>query len=456
MTTTAEQDDERPARFLWLPPFLHPPAEMSRRQERVLLLVGSAVLFGGYDMNIFGMALPQIQQSLNIPENMAGPTISLFRLATFLALLLAMSADLFGRRRLLLITIFGAAVMTILTAFAETYPQFVWAQIGVRVFGYAEEMLCYVTVAEEVSARVRGWSTGTLAAMAAFGAGMASLVFGAVNYLPYGWRALYIIGGLSLFVLAYFRRKLPETRRFEARKAEVRTGFLASIGEAVHGVRRLFTEYPRRVIALVIGVGCFGFANGAAATMMSKYLQQAHGFSPGSVTILFLAGGTLSLIGNFFAGRLSDWAGRRVVTILCALLMMGGYGAFYSGMGGWVVPVAWIVGLMGYLSANAMFAGYPAELFPTAYRATASGLRYGTDVLMGALALLFEGFAYTWFVDHGADPTLAHGYAILLPLALVPIAITCVLFFPETARRSLEDLTEPVPTEAAAGELPHA
>lgn len=441
MTTTTEDPDNRPARFLWLPPFLRPPAEIPVRQERILLLVGSAALFGGYDMNIFGMALPQIQQSLNIPENMAGLTISFFRLATFAALLLAMSADLFGRRRLLLVTIVGAAVMTILTAFAHTYPQFVWAQIGVRVFGYAEEMLCYVTVAEEINARVRGWSTGTLAAMAAFGGGMAALVFGAVNYLPFGWRALYVIGGCSLFALAYFRRKLPETKRFEVRKDEVRK-LASTTGAALQAAKRLFTEYPRRITALLIAVACFGFANGAAATLMSKYLQQAHGYAPGNVTTLFILGGTISLVGNFFAGRLSDWLGRRVMTIVCVLLMAGGYGVFYSGVDSWMLPAAWIAGLMGYLSAAAMFSGYPSELFPTAYRATASGMRYLTDVLFGATGLALEGVFYDFFVSRGFDPLLAHGPAIMLPLVLVPITIVCVMFLPETAGRSLEDLTE--------------
>ena len=48
----------------------------------------------------------------------------------FLAgLLIAASADLVGRRRLLLITLFGQASFTLATAFATDYVQFVWAQV---------------------------------------------------------------------------------------------------------------------------------------------------------------------------------------------------------------------------------------------------------------------------------------------------------------------------------------
>src|SRR5579885_3479482 len=97
--------------------FLHPPVEIGGHTERVILLVGAAALFAGYDVNIFGLATPQIQHSLNIAENQVGPTLAYFRAAAIVALVLAASADLVGRRRLLLATIFGQAVFTLATAF---------------------------------------------------------------------------------------------------------------------------------------------------------------------------------------------------------------------------------------------------------------------------------------------------------------------------------------------------
>ncbi len=166
-----------PARFRWLPPGLRPPVPMEWRQEKTFLLVGVAALFAGYDMNVYGLAIPQIQASLNIPENQVGLTVSFFRLAALAAMMIAASADLVGRRRLLLFTIAGQAVFTLATAFAADYTQFVWAQILTRVFGYAEEMLCYVVIAEEMAAGARGWANGTLSALDYVGAGLASLAF---------------------------------------------------------------------------------------------------------------------------------------------------------------------------------------------------------------------------------------------------------------------------------------
>ena len=75
-----------------------------------------------------------------------------------------------------------------------------------------------------MSANLRGWSAGTLSAMNYTGAGLASLCFAFVTILPGGWRALYVIGaGCSMFFLAFLRRRLPETKRFEARQSRGRS-----------------------------------------------------------------------------------------------------------------------------------------------------------------------------------------------------------------------------------------
>ena len=426
----AKRDDE-PARFLWLLPGLRPPAPMTRAHERIFLLIGIAALFAGYDQNIYGLATPQIQASLHIPEDQVGLTVGYFRLAAIAALALAYSADLVGRRRLLLITITGQALGTLATAFAATYGQFVWLQIATRVFGYAEEMLCVVVIVEEVEAGVRGWANGTLAAMSSTGTGIASLVFAAVNFLPYGWRAIYVIGALPLFLVAYLRRKLPETQRFELRKDEVRA-FSSHVATGIDLLRRLFTEYPGRVLGIVIAVAGFGFAIGSATVLQSKFLQQTHGFSPGEVTLLFVPGGFVALVMNVLAGRISDRIGRRPVIIVTALLMASGFALFYSGAGGWVVPVSWIVAIFGYFTTDALLSGYALELVPTAYRATMSGLRYVTMMLSGALCLVLEGRLYDFF--H------AHGQAVSVSLGTIVLTVLVLLFLPEPAGKPLEEI----------------
>lgn len=425
-------DDGLPARFYWLPPPLRPKSPMTRREERVFLLVGMAALFAGFDQNIYGFAIPQIQASLHIPENEIGLTVTYFRIATLVAMVLALSADIVGRRRLLLFTIFGQAAFTLATAFSQTYGQFVWLQVLTRVFGYAEEMLCIVVIVEEVAAAVRGWAAGTLAALTYTGAGLASLCFAAVNILPGHWRALYVIGGFSMFFLAFLRRRLPETKRFEIRHQEVEK-LHARIGGAMDMVRRIVREYPGRILLIALVVGAWGFAIGPGTVLAASYLQKTLHYAPWQASALMIPGGLLALWLNILTGRLSDRFGRRLMVCLMMSLSGAAYVVFFSGIQGWIVPALWIAAFFGFFSADSLIRSFSAEIMPTAYRATIGGFAYAAEIMSGGVALGLEGKWYDYF--H------AHGPAISVSLLAIPIALAGILFLPEPAGRPLEDIS---------------
>ena len=425
------KDDGAPAKFRWLPPGLRPSEAMTWRQERVLLLVGSAMLFSGFDMTVFGLAIPQIQVTFAIPEDQTALTVSYFRLAAIVAMVvIAASADLVGRRRLLLVTIFGQAIFTLATAFSADTTQFVWAQIFTRVFGYAEEMLAVVVIVEEVARAARGWANGTLSAMNYFGAGLASLLFAAITILPHGWRSLYVIGALSLALVAWLRRSLPETQRFAAGEATV--GYAGRTRQTLDLLRRMATEYPGRLAAILTAVGGFGFATAAAYVMTSKYLQSEQHFTPGQVTMLIVPGGLIGLALTITAGRLSDRLGRKWTAMAATAIAGLCFAGFYGGATGWMIPPLWVLGFAGYFSAEALMAGYALEIVPTAYRATVSGLRYLVEIGAGALALALEGGLYTTLGSHGA--------AIQALLLALPITLIALLALPEPAGRSLEEM----------------
>ena len=424
------RDGTAPARFRWLPPGLRPDPKhgpMEYRQERTILLVGAAALFAGYDQNVFGLAIPQIQAELHIPENQVGLTVAYFRVAAIFAMLLAASADIVGRRRLLLITLFGQAAFTLFTAFTTDYNSFVLAQFLTRLFGYAEEMLCFVVIAEVVASNARGWANGTLTAMYYFGAGMASLVFALVNLLPYGWRAIYVIGALPLFAVAYLRQRLPETERFTAHER------LGSKGaQALRLVRDIARQYPRRVALVVIAASAFGFAISPATVLAQKYLQDTYHNSPGEVTMLLIPGGLLGLAMAILAGRFSDRVGRKPMAFAIVSLAAVCFFLFYSGVPGWAIPPLWILAFFGFFSGDVLVAGFALEIVPTQYRATVSGLRYMVEIGFGAVALALEGVLYDYFGSHSA--------AIQCLLAAIPITLIAILFLPEPAGRTLEEM----------------
>lgn len=418
-------DDSAPAKIIRL---LRPPVTIDRRTERVMLLVGAAALFAGYDVNIFGLATPQIQHSLGIPENQIGLTLAYFRTAAIVTLLIAASADLIGRRRLLLVTIFGQAVFTLLTAFAPGYGSFVAAQLFTRIFGYAEEMLCFVVVAEEITARARGWANAALVAFYFLGAGFASILFGLIDILPYGWRALYFLGAIPIFLVGVLRRRLPETKRFERQgESGLRGGAILAL------LRDIAREYPLRVFTAVLAAGAFGFAGAPATFLAQKYLQEAYGYSPGKTSLVLILGGLLGLGVAVAAGRLSDHIGRKPVAIAAVSLCGFGFLLFFGHAPAWAAPLLWTAAFLGFFAGDTLIAGFALEIVPTHYRATVGGLRYLVEIGMGAAALALEGVLYDRFQNHGP--------ALQWLLASIPVAIIALLLLPEPAGRSLEEMT---------------
>jgi MFS family permease len=148
--------------------------------------------------------------------------------------------------------------------------------------------------------------------------------------------------------------------------------------------------------------------------------------------MLILPGGLVAVVFNILAGRLSDRIGRKAVVCAACLVAMTGFGTFYSGIHWPYVAVMWIPGFFGFLCADALLAGFSVEIFPTAYRATVSGLRYLAGILSGAVSLALEGPLYDLF--------RAHGPALILLLAAMPVAMIAILRLPEPAGRTLEDI----------------
>jgi putative MFS transporter len=367
---------------------------------------------------------------LHIPENQIAPTLSIFRTAAMVALLISASADLVGRRRLLLFTIFGQAVFTLLTAFSGDYLQFVGAQLLTRIFGYSEEMLCFVVIAEEMAAKARGWANGTLAALDYLGAGFASLAFLAVNVMPLGWRGLYVIGAVPLFLVAFLRRNLPETKRFAAQEEIGKTRSKAT--ESLELLRDLVRQHPLRLLTMMTAAAGFGFATAPAAFLASDYLQSVIHYSPLQVNLVFIPGGLVGLALSVRAGRLSDRLGRRITTAAVAACGGIAFALFYSGITGWYLGPLWSLAFFGFLCGDALIAGFAIEIVPTRYRATVSGLRYLVNIAAGALSLLLEGRLYDHFQ--------AHAPAVQLLLCTIPVTLLAVLFLPEPAGKSLEEI----------------
>ncbi len=167
--------------------------------------------------------------------------------------------------------------------------------------------------------------------------------------------------------------------------------------------------------------------------LAQKYLQDVYHYSPGEVTALLVPGGLAGLALAIAAGRLSDRVGRKPMAIAIVALAGLSFFFFYNGAPGWAIPPLWILAFFGFFSGDAMVAGFALEIVPTHYRSTVSGLRYLVEISLGAVALALEGRLYDHFHTHGP--------AIQWLLASIPITLLAILFLPEPAGKTLEEMS---------------
>lgn len=421
---------ERARRPWLLARLLRRRPQLPARQRRMLGVLGAANLVDSYDVAILGLALPQIQLGLGLADDQLGGMSAVIRLGVIPAVILSALADGVGRRVLLLATILGFTVFTALTSLAQTPAQFMALQFLARAFIAAESILAIVVIAEEFDARTRGWGIGVVGALGALGHGVASIVFAMVNVLPFGWRAMYLLGIAPLLMLAWFRRSLEETHRFEEHR---RTRGSYDLREALRPFRNLLRMYPGRLFAMCGALFPVAFVLETSGFFASKYLQHTHGYTPADVTIMYLTAGITAPIGNVIAGILGDRFGRKWIMIGGLLLNAGAVAAFYN-VSGWLLPLAWSSAIFSMTLVLVLFSALGAELFPTSYRSTASGVRGVVSTIGAALGLFVESLLFGRLGTHSA--------AITAMLVVTPIApLVAAMFLPETASRELEDIS---------------
>ena len=419
--------DRRPPRWFRVAWFLGRPPPLERRQWLVLGLVSAVSFFEQYDLYLFSLNLQQIQTSLNIAEADVAWLGSMVRAGALFAFLVTMAADRLGRRRVLLLTVLAYTLCTAATALAPNAQAFVVLQFLARVFAVAEALLATVVIVEEFPPEHRGWGVGAAAAIMACGAGTAALLFGFVDVLPYGWRALYAIGVIPLLLIARWRRMLPETKRF-VELAQQRDGLPRWLPQ----VKELLTTYGGRFLAITSTSFILSFGLSGVGFFQVKYLQNVHGWSPGWVSVLVVVGGAFAILANPIAGRLSDRHGRRRLAIMFGVMTTVTAVLFYQVSGPWV-PLFWVLYLFAQFGADTTLSTYGAELFPTSLRSTATGVRSFLSTLGGisglaVVALLFKVLGSNW----------AAVSALATVTALVPLIVWFA--FRETAGRKLEDI----------------
>ncbi len=418
----------------WLPRVLGRPRAVAPEHVHLLGVISLALLFENYDQAMLTAALKQIAETFGLIESDLSQLLGLVHGGAILAFLIIPFADRIGRRRLFLISLIGLSVATVLAGFAQSVGQFIFLQMVSRTFMITCTATAFVIITEEFPASDRGWGIGIAGALGSVGHGLGLLLFAAIDVLPFGWRALYVVGMAPLLMLPMFRREVRETRRFERQREDREAqGESPALFEGWwRPLASLTRAYPWRTLA----VGAIGATAAAGHTVgfsfSAYFVQTQHGWAPWQFTVMAMIAGAVGIIGHPYAGRLADRSGRRRV----GFALLGSYPlvayAFYSAPG-WALPFAWVALIFSLTGGITIMRALATELFPTSHRGTSSGWLHLSEA-GGRVAGLF-------LVGWGTAAGESNVPMIRLVVFMTLIAAVLVAFLPETGRRELEEIS---------------
>ena len=240
-------------------------------------------------------------------------------------------ADKIGRQRLLVISIAGVGAMSGVCAILPTFAQVgVWSYIlfcaGRFVMGCffgGEYAVGHTFVMEHAPRRKRGMMGGFVQSGFPMGYVFASLFFALLSFLigkqgmlQYGWRIMFLSGMLPVVFAIYIRRRLVESPEYEKTKAK---------GELDKAPFFSLFKPPALWTFLqvfVLMTGLFLSEYSVLGFLPSILTLNGRGFDGTTFSLLYGFAMLLGSIGYFLYGTVSDFVGRRRLSLYYSPIMI--------------------------------------------------------------------------------------------------------------------------------------
>jgi putative MFS transporter len=427
---------------------------ISSFHRRIMWLIGIGMFFDGFDIyvaaTVLGATLRNGFSTMGQNAEFVSVTFLGMMMGSFLTGFLG---DRYGRRFTYQanLAIFGLA--SVAATFAPSMPVLILLRFVMGVGLGAENVVGYATMTEFVPPQARGTWLGIISVFVVAGLPVTALL-GTLIIPRFGWRVMFILGGLGALVVWHLRKALPESPRWleSVGRTEEAEAILQAIEEEVslhhvllkapvpsspalqsYGLDSLLRPelFPRMIVGattlIVINTLIFGFI-----TWLPTFFVQAGrsiASSLGYSLVMSLGAPLGSAIGASTAdswGRKPTIVGASFLTIVIGsiypfahdprILLVVGFGL--------TIPI--------YVLVTILFAIYIPELFPTEVRMRASGIcntvgRGATILTPFIVVALFKSYQ------------VAGVLALMIGLLMVQIFVVLV-FGVEPKKRRLEEI----------------
>ena len=443
-----------------------PAASLLLRMEQVpfspwhrnaRLVMGSATFFDAFNALSLAFALPTLLRLWHISPKQSGLLISAGYVGQLAgALLFSALAEKVGRIRGTTAAIAIMSIMSFGCALAANFPALVACRL-VQGIGVGGEMPVAATYINELS-RAHGRGRFFLLYEMIFPVGlMATGQIGAWIVPAFGWKFIFLLGGIPGLLITFLVARLPESPRWLISKGRIReaeaiierieastdrrvppsANYVSASSPVLIEQGRwselLSKMYRRRTLIVWTLWACAYFiANSLNNWMPSLYNTVYHlslRQSLRAASMTNVAQVLVLLVCAFSIDRI----GRRNWTV-AAFILGGGMLAYLGIVGAQKVWAVMILGTMGYGtigSINAVLYLYTPEIYPTRMRALGTGLATSWLRIASAVGPALVGF----MVDAKGIRSVFLLFAAVG--AVGALAATCMV---ETSDRRLEEI----------------
>lgn len=415
-------------------------AKFSSFHWGVLIWCLLIIIFDGYDLVIYGVALPLLMQEWSLSAVQAGllASTALFGMM-FGAMCFGTLSDKLGRKKTIMICVGLFSGFTFLGAFASNPIEFGILRFlaGLGIGGVMPNVVALMT--EYAPKRIRSTLVALMFSGYAIG-GMASALLGAWLIADYGWKIMFYIACIPFLALPLIWKFLPESLMFLTQKGQ--TTQVAEIVQKISPTQSISpqiqfvlnetstNEAPFKALfqqgrtfsTIMFWIAFFMclLMVYALGSWLPKLMIQA-GYSLGASMLFLFALNIGGMVGAIGGGTLADKF--HLKPVLSIMFTVGAIALVLLGFNSPQFVLYLLIAVAGAATIGSQILLYTfvAQFYPAAVRSTGMGWASGIGRIGAIVGPVLTGALLTLELPHQMNFLV-----IAIPGAIAAIAIFCV------------------------------
>jgi len=232
-----------------------------------------------------------------------------------------------------------------------------------------------------------------------------------------GWRGMFVIGAVPVFLLPFIWFKVQESPVWLAARERNESTALMPV----------LKKNWKLCIYLVVLMAGFNFFSHGTQDLYPTFLKVQHGFDAHTVSLIAISYNIASIIGGIFFGSLSEKIGRKKAIIIAALLSLPVIPLWAFSGGSWMLGLGAFLMQFMVQGAWGVVPTYLTELVPANTRAVLPGFVYQLGNLIASVNATLQAYIAE---SHGHN----YGLAMAIVAGTVAILISVLVAFGRDTR----------------------